>query len=200
LEPAARREQILEHAAALFGRHGYHGTSISNIIQSAGIARGTFYLYFRNKRAIFEELLDYLVVQIKKRIKTIDTTPGSPSARDQLLGNITRVIELLSENHALLSILLEGAVGLDKGFAAKLGGFYQQIADTIELSLKLGQEMGLVRGCNTRIVALSTVGALKEVLHALLRGDREETDISEIAEEILDIYSRGVVPEGVSIR
>jgi AcrR family transcriptional regulator len=200
LDPTARREQILEHAAALFGRKGYHGTSISNIIQSAGIARGTFYLYFENKRAIFEELLDYLVIQIGKRIRTVDLGPDSPSARDQLVGNITRVIELLGDNHALLSILLEGAVGLDKGFADKLGKFYEQIADALETSLKRGQEMGLVRECNTRIVALSTVGGLKEVLHGLLRDDGRATDINEIAEEILDVYSRGVIPEGVSIR
>lgn len=199
MKPSIRRELILEHAAALFGQKGYHSTSISNIIQSAGIARGTFYLYFENKRAIFVELLDYLVVQIKKRIKTVDTSPGSPSAREQILDNITRVIELLTDNKALLSIMLEGAVGLDKSIDEKLSSFYDQIAQTIELSLKLGQQMGIIRQCNTRIAALSVVGALKEVLHDVLRSEDGGPDIRKLAGEILDVFSKGVLMEGVSI-
>jgi AcrR family transcriptional regulator len=199
LEPSLRREQILEHAAALFGRKGYHSTSIANIIQSAGIARGTFYLYFKNKKAIFEELLDYLVVQIKKRIKTVDTSPGSPSAREQVLDNITRVIELLTDNRALLAIMLERAVGLDRSIDEKLSGFYEQIAHTIELSLRLGQEMEIIRPCNTRVAALSAVGALKEVLHDMLRRDEDSLNIRDLAGDILDVFLKGVQVEGASI-
>jgi AcrR family transcriptional regulator len=199
LDPSTRREQILEHAAVLFGKKGYHSTSISNIVKSAGIARGTFYLYFKNKRAIFEELLDYLVVQIQKRLIPIEMPPKGPSPREQILINIVSIIELLAKNRALLSILLEGAVGLDKGFAEKLAEFYEQIADSIESSLRRGQKMGLVRKCNTRIASLAVVGALKEVLHDMLRSPEEKVDIEEHASEILDIFLRGVVVDGISI-
>lgn len=198
MDPSARREQILEHAATLFGQKGYHATSISDIIQSAGIARGTFYLYFKNKRAIFNEILDLLVVRIKKRIKRVDPSLGSASIRIQILNNITGVVELLTDNKALLSILLEGAVGLDKGFADKLNDFYQQVTQTIELSLRLGQEMALVRSCNTRIAALAGVGALKEVLYDLLRNGSEALEIGELSAQLLDIFIRGVIIPGDS--
>ena len=198
MKPSERREQILEKAAELFGRKGYHDTSISDIIQSASIARGTFYLYFKNKRAIFEELFDFMVIRIKKRIKRVDISPGAESVRDQLQGNLTRVIELLVENRELLSILLEGAVGLDKGFDKRLADFYAQIANTIELSLGLGQEMGIIRACDTRVAALAAIGALKEVLHDVLRRDEGEVDIKGLAAQVLDIFSKGVVVDGGS--
>ncbi len=41
----------------MFAAKGYHGTRISDIIDAAGIARGTFYLYFESKSAIFLELI-----------------------------------------------------------------------------------------------------------------------------------------------
>ena len=198
MDPAARREQILEHAAILFGQKGYHATSISDIIQSAGIARGTFYLYFKNKRAIFNEILDLLVVRIKKRIKRVDPSLGSESIRIQILKNITGVVELLTDNRALLSILLEGAVGLDKGFADKLSDFYQQVTQTIELSLRLGQEMALVRSCNTKVAALAGVGALKEVLYDLLRNGSDALEIGELSAQLLDIFIQGVIIPGES--
>ena len=45
-----RRAQILQKAKEVFAERGYHNASISEIILRAGIARGTFYLYFRTKR------------------------------------------------------------------------------------------------------------------------------------------------------
>lgn len=181
----------------LFGKKGYHATSISDIIQSAGIARGTFYLYFQNKRAIFEELLDSLVIQLKKRIKVVDVSDSAPTVREQLQDNITRVVESLTKNRALLSILLEGAVGLDKEFDEKLAHFYTQLTNTVQLSLEHGQEMGLVRPCNAHIAALTAIGALKEVLYDTLRGKAGNLDIREIAAAILDIFSHGVLVSGV---
>ena len=48
-----RRADILEVALSVFASNGYHQTRVSDIIQAAGIARGTFYLYFESKSAIF---------------------------------------------------------------------------------------------------------------------------------------------------
>jgi AcrR family transcriptional regulator len=196
VEPALRRAQILSHAAALFGRRGYHATSIADIIKAAGVARGTFYLYFRNKRAIFDEILDMLVVQIKERITRVDISDGALPVHKQMVANIQRVLELFDENRALLSILLEGAVGLDKGFAEKLASFYDQITHTIEGSLRLGQEMGIIRPLNTRAAALSALGGLKEVLHDTLRSNKEKkSNLRVLSSEILDIFMRGVAME-----
>jgi AcrR family transcriptional regulator len=193
VEPAHRREQILFHAANLFGSRGYHAVSISDIIQAAGIARGTFYLYFDNKHAIFEELLDRLVVRIKSCIKKVDISKGAPPVEAQLVSNLTAVLDLLIKDRALLSILLEGAVGLDKGFARKLAEFYDQITDTIAGSLALGQAMGLIRSCDARIAALAAVGGLKEVLHDALRKDEDMENLETVASRVLDIYMGGVL-------
>lgn len=200
MEPLERRAQILEHAARLFGDKGYHETSISDIIASAGIARGTFYLYFENKRGIFEELVDGLLERLRESIRVVETSPGAPSARQQLVDNFTRVLRLFSEQRALLSILLKGAVGLDREFDAKLSDFYEKVTDAIESSLRLGQQMRLVRRGDTRVAALIGLGAFKEVLAELLRReDDEEVDLQALAAEVLDVLSRGVLVEGVSI-
>jgi AcrR family transcriptional regulator len=200
VNPNARREQILEAAAELFGRQGYHSTSISNIIKAAKIARGTFYLYFENKRAIFEELLDRLVLSIHDSIDVVDTSTDAPSVRDQVLDNIVRVLVLLTKNKPLLSILLEGAVGLDKGFDEKLADFYDKNARLIESSLRLGQEMRIVRPCDAQVAAIAGVGTLKEVLHGMLRQGGEPADPRYVASQVLDIFSRGVLVDGVSLK
>ena len=47
-----RREQVLLCAQRVFSRKGYHAAGVADIIQAAGVARGTFYLYFESKRRV----------------------------------------------------------------------------------------------------------------------------------------------------
>jgi AcrR family transcriptional regulator len=55
----ARREQILQQAARLFGRRGYHATSMRDIGQAAGLLAGSLYAHIASK----EDLLYEVVVQ-----------------------------------------------------------------------------------------------------------------------------------------
>jgi len=50
-----RRQQILSVAREAFAKRGYHQTTIDDIVVQAGVARGTFYLYFEDKRAVFSK-------------------------------------------------------------------------------------------------------------------------------------------------
>ena len=200
VEPRERRAQILGHAARLFGDKGYHDTSIADIIAAAGVARGTFYLYFESKRGIFEELLSGLLAELHARIRTVETETGSPSARVQLIDNIARVLQLFADERHMLSILLKGAAGVDKEFDAKLNEFYAEITELMESSLTVGQEMGIVRPCDTRIAAVVALGVFKEVLRYLLEDEeRAAADPTVLAAEVLDIFSKGVLMDGVSI-
>jgi AcrR family transcriptional regulator len=49
----ARRDQILAAAAARFARAGYHATTMADIALEAGVSKGTHYLYFPGKEALF---------------------------------------------------------------------------------------------------------------------------------------------------
>src|SRR6266446_9279146 len=69
MERQARRAQVLRHAKRIFARKGYHRTNVADIIARAGIARGTFYLYFQNKKDLFEELLEQVVGELTTRIQ-----------------------------------------------------------------------------------------------------------------------------------
>ena len=56
----ATRQRVLEAAEQVFGVKGYHGASVTEITRAAGVAQGTFYLYFRGKKEIFLDLVDTL--------------------------------------------------------------------------------------------------------------------------------------------
>ena len=64
----ATRERILESALKEFGKVGYHDASIVRITEGAGVAMGTFYLYFEGKLAVFNELVEDLNRRLRHRM------------------------------------------------------------------------------------------------------------------------------------
>jgi AcrR family transcriptional regulator len=50
---AARRDQIIAAALACFARAGYHATTMADVAAQAGVSKGTPYLYFGSKEALF---------------------------------------------------------------------------------------------------------------------------------------------------
>ena len=172
-----RRTEVLRSALRVFAEKGYHAASIDDIIREAGIARGTFYLYFENKRAIFEELLDGYQQRLQGVIRRISLEPGAPSPIAQIRGNVERVLDVLSENRELNRILLRQAEGLDADFTRRQAAFYGEVLARIEGALSLGQQMGMVRSGSVPVLAACVLGSVKEVVNQFLLGAPRVTGI-----------------------
>src|SRR6516165_1721895 len=190
MDQRARREQVLRHAKRIFARKGYHRTNIADIIARAQIARGTFYLYFQNKKDLFEELLEQVLSELRLRIQRLRIGPEEPEPVAQLRNNLRRVLNFLLAERELTDILLNHSTGFDRELDSRIGEFYERVADQIQRSLDLGIEMNLVRNCDTRTAAYCILGGIKEVVGQASRQRRR--DISKLAEEILDFGLRGV--------
>ncbi len=190
MERQARRAQVLRHAKRIFARKGYHRTNVADIIARARIARGTFYLYFENKRDLFEELLEQVLGELRQRIQRLRIGPDEPDPVEQLRNNLRRVLNFLLAERELTDILLNHSTGFDRELDSRIREFYERVADQIQRSLDLGIQMNLVRDCDTRAVAYCILGGIKEVVGQASRHRRR--DISKLAEEILDFGLRGV--------
>lgn len=64
----ATRQRLLAAAEEVFGTVQYHGASVSEITRRAGVAQGTFYLYFPSKQAIHQELVQHLSHSMRTHI------------------------------------------------------------------------------------------------------------------------------------
>jgi AcrR family transcriptional regulator len=182
VDKTERRHQILSNARDVFAKRGYHAAKIDDIVAAAGVARGTFYLYFEDKRAIFEEIVDGTFTRLGQAVLRVDT--GDPSqVRSQIEENIRRIVHELLADPATTKILLSDAVGLDPAFDKKLLFFYEEVGKLLESSLVDGQERGIVASGDARVYAIMTLGAFKELMYqVVMRGLEypEERIVAEI--------------------
>ena len=63
---SATRRRLLDAAERCFGDVGYHEASVVKITEEAGVAHGTFYLYFASKKAIFDELIAWCEARLAR--------------------------------------------------------------------------------------------------------------------------------------
>lgn len=190
MDKAERRQQILLNARDVFAKRGYHAAKIDDIVAAAGVARGTFYLYFEDKRAIFEEIVDRTFTRIGMAVLRVETEDPSHTVAAQIKENIRRIVGALIEDPATTKILLSDAVGLDPAFDRKLLSFYEEIGKLLESSLTDGQAMGIVAKGDAHMFAIMTLGALKEIMyHVVMRG--LEYPQERIVEEIFSFLCAG---------
>lgn len=198
MDKAQRREELLRAARDVFASKGYHDAKIDDIVAAAGVAKGTFYLYFPDKRSVFEELVDSLFGRMGAAILKVD--PSSDVA-DQVKHNIRAVLAVLLDNPALSQILLSYAAGLDPAFVAKIQSFYGGAKRLLEHALGEGQHLGIVASGDTEMFATFTIGALKELLQDLPSSPRKRTR-EELVDEIFSFLEKGylrVRPPGPAV-
>ena len=189
-----RRRQILEAAVEVFARLGYHKAGVSDIVEAAGVARGTFYLYFKSKRNILDEILDEVFGSILSRMHPIEVSdpPEHESVMGQLRDNLIGVLEILFEETAITTILVSEAVGLDREANLRLKRFYGSLADWIAESVEEGIEMGIIRPCDSRVAALALLGMMRGILWGCCVGG-EQLDPARVVAELMELARSGML-------
>ncbi|OKP98162.1 TetR/AcrR family transcriptional regulator [Paenibacillus sp. P46E] len=137
-----RRTQLIQIALEKFARLGYHQTKISDIVQEAGVAQGTFYWHFKSKEAIALEIIETGKEQLLQVIaQGYRQDPGDITdmvkASEALF---TRLFNFAAENRHLMEILLMGN-GADqtirKRISATRNAMEQAFRRNIERAIEL---------------------------------------------------------------
>jgi AcrR family transcriptional regulator len=79
------RRRILDSAEQIFAELGYHDASIVKITEAAGVAQGTFYLYFASKKEVFDELVRDLNRRVRRAMKEA-SSQGRDRREAEILG------------------------------------------------------------------------------------------------------------------
>ena len=87
--PEERRLEIIETAKRLFSEGGFNNTPVDAIIKEMGVAKGTFYYYFKSKEEVLAAIVDHTLDQIVKMAEQVadDASMGALAKMELLLSN-----------------------------------------------------------------------------------------------------------------
>ena len=111
MEGKGKKEQILEAAMSLIMKNGYSHTSVEDITNSIGIAKGSFYTYFKSKnlllRTIIEEQIESIIEQQENQLKE------GKDFDEILLKNIVSRVKFLKKDLKRQLVLINLARNVD---------------------------------------------------------------------------------------
>ena len=106
----SKRLSILDSAYELFTSKSFAGTTIDDVVRKAGIAKGTFYLYFKDKYDIMDRIVAHKSLTILRsaldELEREKTESGSEMSFSQQMIFLTeRIIDCMQENRELLTLV-----------------------------------------------------------------------------------------------
>lgn len=113
----AKKGKLIDAAFELFTLKGINPTAIDEVVKRAGVAKGTFYLYFKDKYDLLEQII---ILKCRELVKTVlegmenelndETLPPS----DKVIIFLDRVMDGLIENKSLAILVLRDMAAFRK--------------------------------------------------------------------------------------
>ena len=101
-----KRNSLLDSAFTLFLDNGFNKTSISDIVEKAGVAKGTFYLYFKDKYDIRNQLISHKANQVfQAACNELMKHKELKDFEEQVLFIIDNILDQFAQNHHLVMLL-----------------------------------------------------------------------------------------------
>ena len=114
LHASARREQLLDVALEVFARAGYHGASMNDVAEAAGVTKPVLYQHFESKRELYQALLDEVGARLLQAIGS--ATTATTDGREQTERGFRAYFRWVAEDHDAFRLLYGSGSRRDEEF------------------------------------------------------------------------------------
>jgi AcrR family transcriptional regulator len=182
------RARLLEAAEVEFGERGFHDAAITGITQRAGVALGTFYVYFDSKEEIFRALVAYMGHLTRTWIAE-RVGPDLDRIAAERLG-LEAFIEFARRHRNLYRIVMEAQFVAEDAYR----DYYSVFADSYRKNLLRAAKLGQIRagGEEERAWALIGLNVFLGMRYAVWDTERP---VRDVARAVGDLIEFGLSPE-----
>ena len=182
----ATRRAILDAAESTIAELGYDRASVSEITRRAGVAQGTFYLYFPDKLSVFVELVELL--NHKVRATSASAIEGATSRSEMERRGLAAFFKQAAEEPAIYRIIREAEFVDEPTYEAH----YAALAKPYAEGLRRAMEAGEIRDdLDPELVAYILMG-IAEFMGMKLVLWADEYPGEEVIEQVTSFIERGL--------
>lgn len=183
------RNRLLEAAEVEFGEKGYHEAAISGITARAGVALGTFYVYFDSKEEIFRALVAHMNRLTRQWIaERVDRSPDRLTAERR---GIEAFIEFVRAHRNLYRIVAEAQFVAEDAFRE----YYSVFASAYREQLARAASDGQIRDGDHEVWSWALIG-MNVFLGMRFAAWDETRSAAATATAVADLIATGMRPAG----
>ena len=190
------RTRILKAAQQLFAHRGFDGTTTHDLAAKAGVAEGTLFRHFENKKAILVEVVTEGWVELLTDLLTELSEMGSYKAIAQVMRK--RMLSLHKNSDMLRVCFLEAQFHPDLRDRIQTE-VISKMTDVAEAFFQTAMDRGIYRPMNPRTVAqvflgMFTIAGFSQ--DTIMPANASPKDMQQMAEDLADIFLNGVLAGG----
>lgn len=191
--PKEKQERIIEAAIDEFATHPFHQARVTVIAEQAGIAVGSFYQYFEDKKDLYKYLMGLLV---EKKLSYINSDMVKNKDKYDFFQLLREVylsgFRFAKENPRLLPIGL--MLANDKELYREIFGEYEdQSAEFFQQLLEYGQVQGAIDpAINPKIMGKILTGMLYSLTDFIMEDGKFDLDDMKIIDQMLYFIENGL--------
>jgi AcrR family transcriptional regulator len=198
LAPDQRRHQLLDAATWVFARKGYRTAGISDIIARAGVARGTFYLYFESKEQVFLAIVEDFHTRVKRAFEALDDAAAAARPRGPravLQASFRGWLEFFATHRDATRVILKEASSIDPRFEQGFAELRQSAVTRFAARFRMFQQVGAAApSIDPELAARLQLGMFDELLNAFVLRD-PTVDLDALAAALADFEWNGIRPD-----
>lgn len=179
---------IVNAAIQVFYEKGYHSASINDITRLAGVATGTFYIYFDGKYNLYKYLLLSCSRMIRKHLT--QSIKSCPTRREKERVGLKCWMEFVLEHPYIYPIIWE-SMYIDRQL---FDDYYITFCEAYRKGLQEAEDSGEVAEIDTEVLAYSLMGVSNFIglNWGLFREKTTEAEIERVVEEFMKILDNGI--------
>jgi AcrR family transcriptional regulator len=178
------RRILLDIATQEFAAHGFHAVSVAGLCRTAGVANGTFYLYFKNKEEVFSEVVAEAMLQLAQALRDPARQAMSPRERDRF--DVEVMVSFIAERHDLFRVLVTEHGLRTQERDSLIDMFATQRARELRAGVRRGEYRAQL---HAETVAYAEVGLTNEIMQRWVRKPRWLTK-QRLIEELCRVRQR----------
>lgn len=151
-----RVQQILDSSALVFREKGYHGASMRDIGEAAGMNKGNIYYYFENKEDLLFRLLHSCIQEMVEGLRRIEETAVSAHTRLRLA--VQHHIMFSTERQDVLALLVNETRFLGETRRTQVEEVEQEYKHRFQNIIRQGVEEGEFRNLDPSLATLAIIG------------------------------------------
>lgn len=183
--PEERREDLLDAAARVFVTKGVPKTTVADITVAAGVAKGTFYLYFDSKEHLLGALKERFVDEILSHAGSLYERVGRDDWWALVDETVTSFVDFMDEHREMCQVMVQE--GITPETSPQFAECQRRIDEMFAASIKMGVDSGVFAvsdpALTGRLLHYALDGAL---VHAILyEGDFDRDRLIAAARELV---------------
>lgn len=181
-----RRRQILSVARSVLAEHGYHGATMTDIAEAAGVTKPVLYQHFTSKRELYRTVLQDIGARLEATV--VEAASAATNPRERAESGIRAYARFVEEDEDGFELLFSGTNRQDDEWSTIIVAVERSLAQAVASMI----DVPTISGKRRQILAHGIIGLAESMMRYARTDDQLSYSHDQLVQDLTDLTWSGL--------